>query len=272
VGTVIDPHSVLRVTLSDASGRQLATAQRATVGMNSGAAFWVPIAAENVAAGTPLTVTLTLDSGAPVTVAGAAGGAALSTVDGRDDGLRLVYAGSSVIYQRLDAMPRIRWASRTVVEPDQDRRVALLAGGTLDDDQVVLGSPGPAAAGQPATVRLGRDNTDTVSSTVDARGAGYLVVADADQTGWVATVDGKAADLVPADEGVVAVPVPAGRHTVALHYQTPYHDAGAWLSAGTAAGLGGLVLAEWWWTRRRRRAQPVATGLPAAAEPARTGA
>jgi hypothetical protein len=269
-----DPRSVLRVSLTDASGKQVASAKRLTVGMATGDVFWVPVAAEGVAAGTPLTVTLTLDSTAPVTVAGTAGGAALSTVDGRDDGLRLVYAGSSVIYQRLTALPRVRWASRTVVETDQDRRVALLAGGTLAGDQVVLDSPGPAADGKPATVRLGRDNTDTVSSTVDARGAGYLVVADADQTGWVATVDGRPARLVPADEGVVAVAVPAGRHTVALHYQTPYHDAGAWLSAGTATGLGGLVLAEWWWIRRRRRRPGAAPAVPvpAAAEPVRTGA
>jgi hypothetical protein len=271
--SAVDPHSVLRVTLADASGRQVASAKRLTVGMKTGKVFWVPIAAEGVAAGTPLTVTLTLDSTAPVTVAGTAGATAVSTVDGRDDGLRLVYAGSSVIYQRLNALPRVRWASRTVVEPDQDRRVALLAGGTLADNQVVLDSAGQPTAGKPATVRLDRDNTDTVSSTVDAQGAGYLVVADDDQTGWLATVDGTPADLVPADQGLVAVAVPAGRHTVALRYQTPYHDAGAWLSAGTAAGLGGLVLAEWWWIRRRwHRAEPPAAGIPAAAEPIRTGA
>lgn len=269
-----NPKSAIRVTLTDPSGRQLASARRLTFGMATGHTFFVPIAAEDVKAGTKVTATFTLDGSTPVTVAGAGGGAALSTVTARDgDGLRLVYAGSAVIYQRLNALPRIRWASSTVVEPDQDKRVALLVGGTLKDDQVVLNSAGPAADGKPATIKLGNDNTDTISATVDAQGAGYLVVADADQTGWGVTVDGRDAELVPADQGVVAVHVPAGRHTVALHYQTPYHDAGAWLSAGTAAGLGGLVLVEWWWIRRRRRrAQPAAQAVPAAAEPARTGA
>ena len=58
----------------------------------------------------------------------------------RSSRVRLVHAGAGgAVYQRLDALPRIRWASRSEVV-DPDRQVARLAAGVpantvlLDDD------------------------------------------------------------------------------------------------------------------------------------------
>jgi hypothetical protein len=119
---------------------------------------------------------------------------------------------------------------------------------------VVLDSADDAAdpaEGRPAVLRIEEDGLDAVRATVDADGAGYLVVADALQVGWGVTVDGHPATLVPADEGVVAVAVPAGRHTVALHYQAPRHGLGTWLTGATLAVLVALVAGDWWWERRR---------------------
>ncbi|MBO0868390.1 MAG: YfhO family protein, partial [Micromonosporaceae bacterium] len=224
------------VTIRDASGATVASAQRLTLGIAAGQPFLVPVAADRVAAGTRLTAEFTLHTAAPLTVATAAGPAAtaptalaVDTVSGGDDGLSLAHAGSSVIWDRLTAQPRIRWASRAIVEPDQQARIGLLAGG-VPADQVVLDAPGPAADGRPASVQTTDDGTDRISTTVDAQGSGYLVVADADQVGWAATVDGRGTSLVHADQGVVAVPVPAGRHTVTLHYAAPYGNSGTWIT------------------------------------------
>jgi hypothetical protein len=222
-----------------------------------GQPFIIPVAADGVPAGTPLTAEVTLHTLSPVTVAAAGPTTgdtpAVSTVSGADDGLKLAYAGSSVIYQRLTALPRIRWASQAVVQPDQQSRVKLLASGTLNADQVVLNQSGAPADGKPATVRVGEDGTDTIRTTVDAQGAGYLVVADADQVGWVASVDGRPATLVPADQGVVAVPVGAGTHEVTLSYVAPYGRAGSWISALTLLVLLAVAGADRWLGSAGRR-------------------
>ena len=164
-----------------------------------------------------------------------------------------MHVGGTAIYQRLTALPRIRWASQSEVVAGQYNRVQMLANGQVNSDTVLLSASGPAASGQPGTVHVDEDGLDTVSTTVNAQGLGYLVVADADQAGWNATLDGKKTPLVPADEGVVAVAVPAGTHTITLHFSTPRGTIAYALTAVTIAGLVAVVLGEVWWTRRRRR-------------------
>ncbi len=264
-----DPNSWISVTVQDASGRQVAESKWLTTGINPHTPFMVPVAADSVAAGTQLTATITLHAKAAVTLA-ATGGItpALTTVAGADDGLQLVHVGTNAIYQRLNAQPRIRWASTSQVVTSGTQRVALLAAGKVDANSVLLSSPGPAASGASGSVKIDDDGMDSISTTVDAQGAGYLVVADADQIGWAATVDGKAAKLVPADEGVVAVAVPAGKHTVELHFAAPHGALATAGSVATGVGLVAVVLGEVWWLRRRRKsAESVAIPGPASATP-----
>ncbi|HKT04193.1 MAG TPA: YfhO family protein, partial [Rugosimonospora sp.] len=245
------PDSWISVTVRDAAGATVATAKRLTTGLTAGTPFLVPVAADRVPAGTRLTVELTPHLQQPLRVAATAGTPAVSSVAGADDGLSLAFAGSAVVYERLTAQPRVRWASKAVVQPSQSARVRLLASGSVAADEVVLNAPGAAAGGQPASVRIDQDGTDGVGATVTAQGAGYLVVADADQVGWSATVDGRPAPLVPADQGVVAVPVPAGTHTVALHYTAPYGNAGTWISVLAVVALMVAAAGDRWLLSRR---------------------
>lgn len=249
------------VVIRDASGKQIAESSRLT-GARAGTPFQVAVDADDVPAGSKLTATITLHANAPLTVDADNGLPALDTITNADDGLRLAYVGSSVIYERMNALPRIRWASQSTVVPSQDQRVSMLASGAVADDAVVLSDPGPAASGQPATVQVLNDGTDEITTSVNAQGSGYLVVADADQVGWRATVDGRQADLVKADQGFVAVNVPAGTHTVALRYSLPQQTIGTWLSVTVGLGLLAVPAGEWWWERRRRR-----SGLDGAIEP-----
>jgi hypothetical protein len=248
-----DPNSWLQVTLHDSAGAQVAQSRRLTDGLAADAPFLLPVAADSVAAGTQLTATFTLHATAPLTVAATNGTSpALTTVAGADDGLKLVHVETSAIYQRMTAQPRIRWASNSQVVTDQNQRMQMLAAGQVNGDSVLLSAQGPQAAGRPASVAVQNDGLDTISTTVNASGQGYLVVADADQVGWTATVDGKKTPLVPADEGVVAVPVSAGTHTVTLNFAAPHGTIAYALTAGTAVVLVAVVLGEVWWTRRRR--------------------
>ena len=267
-----DPNSWVEVTVRDASGAQIAMSKRLTSGIGTGVPFTLPVAADSVADGTRLTATVTLHAKAALTVAAVNGSApALTAIAGADDGLKLVHVGTNAIYQRLNAQPRIRWASSSQVVTDQGQRLALLAGGRVPADEVLLNAStnAPKASGEPATVAVTDDGTDTVSTTVDAQGAGYLVVADADQVGWAATVDGQKAALLDADQGVVAVAVPAGRHTVALHFAAPRGTLAYAITVVTVVALVAVVLGEVWWTRRRRKGGPDAvTGDDSAPEAA----
>ncbi|NUP48903.1 MAG: YfhO family protein [Catenulispora sp.] len=246
----------IEVSVSDGSGTVTST-QRLTTGIKTGTEFDVPIALDSAAAHGPRTATITLHTAKtkPLAVQANAGSVALATVvDPGDDDLRLVHAGSSVIYERLNALPRIRWASSAVVVPNAAERVRLLASGSLDTSTVVLNSGTPlsgAGAGTGSVTTL-TDGTDSVGVTLNATDPGYLVVADSDQVGWSATVDGKKAKLVPADQGLVAVQVPAGTHTVTLRYSSPDGGLGGYASAATAFGLAGGVGVETWYARRGR--------------------
>ncbi|MEZ0089260.1 YfhO family protein [Streptacidiphilus sp. EB129] len=247
-----DPSNKISFVVKDATGAVVAQTTESTATLWSGHQFPVPLAADDQAPGTKLTTTITLDATEPLTVAADHGQAALDTVTDADDGLRLAHVGTSAIYQRLNAQPRIRWASTSTVVTDQTARVNLLASGSVTSDQVVLSAPGPAASGRPGTVTVDDDGTDSVSTTVNAQGAGYLVVADADQAGWAASVDGKPTALVAADQGLVAVDVPAGHHTVSLRLAVPHATSALVLSASTAGLMLVAVVGEFCWLRRRR--------------------
>jgi len=185
------------------------------------------------AAGTSLKVAAT-SSGAPV----------LSVVTGRDDGLRLVFADAgAVLYQRTTSLPRIRWASMAIVEPDRDARLGRLAAG-VPPDTVLLDEAAPAASGRPAAVEVLEDSGDRMRVRVRAQGAGYLVVADALQTDWSVSMDGRQTTLRRADHALVAVAVSAGTHEVALTYTPARRPLGAVVTALAIAVLAGLLVAE----------------------------
>lgn len=275
-----DANARLDVVITDSDGAAVARGGRLLSGLAVGEPFWIPIAGEDIPTGTRLTVALTTRSSAGLRVDASGTRPRLSTVTaphenglpagslsrsqgrGAGDGVRLVYAGSAVVWERLHALPRIRWASTAQVEPDPARRVALLASGALGPDTVVLNAapeppspapevdpastPTPTLAGdEPARVWVDGDGMDAISVRVSAPADGYLVIADALQAGWTATVDNRPARLVAADQGVIAVPVAAGNHTVELRYAAPYHNVGGWLSLAAALLAAVLLITGW---------------------------
>ncbi|MGH3648412.1 MAG: hypothetical protein ACRDTM_14700, partial [Micromonosporaceae bacterium] len=147
-----DANPRVDLTLYDLDGNPLASSRRLLYDLGIGKRFWIPIAGENIPRYELLTAKLTLRADKPLTLAGTADKPAVSLVLPRDDGLRLAYAGSAVVYQRLTALPRIRWASSVRVEADPERRVELVASGELGRREVVLDAPYGAADGAPATV------------------------------------------------------------------------------------------------------------------------
>jgi hypothetical protein len=166
-----------------------------------------------------------------------------------DDGLRLAYVDDLVVYERTNALPRIRWAGSSTVEVEPLARLEMLAAGTIPDDVVLLSDEGPEGSGAEGEADVVLDAPTSIEVDVSAAGDGYLVVADAMQQGWRAQVDGRAVDLVAADHAGAAVHVPEGDHTVTLRYRPPGQRAGVALSGLTAVGLAGA----WFWGERRHR-------------------
>ena len=175
-----------------------------------------------------LVAELTLRGDRPLVLSAMAGRPAtprLVIMKPADDGLRLVRAGEASVYERLDALPRIRWAGTSAVEPVASTTIAsLLQGESLPD--VILDEPGPTDVASTAEVEVHEDSGDTIRASVQADGPGYLVVADALSDAFRATVDGEPAELRVADHGYVAVAVSRGAHEVELRYQQPYRGAG----------------------------------------------
>ncbi len=232
----------------------------------------VPLREEIVPGELAITVPAEAASGATVDIRLSledAGGRALALAadpDGRiiadvvhagDDGLRLAYADDLVVYERSRALPRVRWAGAAEVVTEPDERLGRLAAGEVADDTVVLSEQGPAGSGDEGAVTITRDAPTSLAVDVNARGEGYLVVADALQQGWVAEVDGESVDLVDADHAGVAVLVPEGRHEVTLRYASPGQQAGL---AVSAASLAGLAVAWVWGERARERFRRRARG------------
>jgi Bacterial membrane protein YfhO len=246
-----DPFASLQVRVTDAAGTTLASSSRRLYASVRPGPFVVPVAGDGLPTDRPLFAELTLRSDAPLPVAGSDARPQVQLVrPAAGDGLRLRFTDGAAIYERTTVYPRFRWADHTQVIADKTRRLTVLAN-IRDPGRVVLDSPGPAADGKPATVDVRTDGTDGSTVEVDATGAGYLVVADAEQTGWQATVDGRPVDLVKADHALVAVPVPTGRHEVALHATVPGRSRGTVVSAASVVGLGLMVAAPPLWRRRR---------------------
>jgi len=242
------------VTLRDGS-RVIRSGRFDTDDVTAGETFPVAIAGEDLPDGGTSTIT--------VSSSGVAGGLSLASVNGAlacapvtpiADGLKLVYADpGAIIYQRLTAMPRIRWSSRAIVIPNQTEQVDALAKG-VPQDTVVLSAPASAGSGAPGTVAVLEDDGDQISARTTSSGMGYLTVADAmQQDGWSVSVDGKSAALLAADGAMAAVAVPAGSHVVTFTYHAPGQLSGAVLTFLAFVAIVAICVLEY---RRRHRKAP----------------
>jgi hypothetical protein len=246
----------LDVALRDSSGRVVARGRRRLRDQDHALPYFVYFGrGERIAPTTTLQAEVTLRSARPDRVRLAAntdGDVRLIAVRPADDGLRVAYADAGgTIYERLDALPRIRWVSRADVKGAPLTYLAIRDGQARDE--VLLAQRGPAVDGKPADLEVVEDEPDKIRIDVAAQGAGYVVVADAIQSGWQARLDGERTKLRKADHALVAVHVPEGSHTIELVARPSGWRLGILVSLTALVGvlcLLGVVL-----IRRRRGAR-----------------
>ena len=216
---------------------------------------WIPVAAEDLPVGGEAVVRIRLDGadGVMAVRTDELGGPALHGMGNPDDGLRLVYADDVAIWENLNAVQRVRFASDAVVIPDQGERVAVLQT-PLPSELVLLSEQSDHLtdpAGATAVIHRVDDQLDGLEISLTSTGPGWLVIADAMQSGWAVTVNDVPGALVRADHALVGVAIPEGSHVVRLTYEPPGLKTGVGLSVISLFLF--LLLA---WGASRRRALP----------------
>src|SRR5207302_145634 len=108
--------------------------------------LWVPVSGEPAS---PQRLRLSISDSSGITLrTDATGKPVVAAIVGDEDGLRLAFAGPAVIYERLNALPRVRWMSASRVVPRRPDRLHLLKQ-SASRSIVLLHAPAPQASGRP---------------------------------------------------------------------------------------------------------------------------
>jgi hypothetical protein len=165
--------------------------------------------------------------------------------------LRLVWEGTSRVYENLSVLPRAFLVYRTRVLTDERAMDRALRDPDFDPSaMVLLEGKGPTFSGpvDPAsTVRIADYQPERLVIEVSSRYDGVLVLADSWFPGWEATVDGVSTQILRANLLLRAVPIPAGNHRVVFEYDPASFRLGVFISAfafliAVSLGVAGSLL------------------------------
>ncbi len=208
----------LEATVSSTKGEVLAQGRKRIYKTTKGS-MTIPVTGENIKVGEKIMISIKLSgSQGSLTLAAHDKKPLINLLVPNKDGIKLVYAkGDTVIWERQNSLPRIRWATKTKISEDNNKELKLI-NDDLAPDTILLDRPVSPISGRPAKVEIISDDGDRMKIKVRAKGDGYLVVADSLQQGWGATTDGESTDLLSADYAMAAVYVPEGEHQIILSY------------------------------------------------------
>lgn len=256
---LVSDNGVLQVSIvRDSDGQVIGTSEYRLNGA-PGRDGLLAIAGEDIAEGTSWHLELRLTETASSIDLGtvSTGEVTAGALRAADDNLKLVHAGDALIFQRLSAGHRIRWASSELAVENENERVPALESGNISLDTAMLESSSDLkglSGGTTATVTSRDVNTDHIEITAESTGAGWVVVDDPLRDGgWSATIDGASAELVEVDNAGVAVYVgSAGTHTIEVTYTAPGFRVGASMTILAWLVLAASVVGGWLHSRRRR--------------------
>lgn len=161
----------------------------------------------------------------------------------RDNGFKLTLEYAYANVWERERPPIARLVTEVVVEPDADRRLALVD--ELPDDVAIVEDAPPSSLGSPPSdgqVEVRELDDESVSLRVETDEPALLVLADPWYPGWSVTVDGEAADLQRVNHAFRGVYLGPGEHEVEFHYVERYLRPGILLSVVFLVGLGVVAL------------------------------
>jgi len=148
--------------------------------------------------------------------------------------LRLVWEGTSRVYENLSVMPRAFLVYRTQVLGNGGEMDRALRDPTFDPNDVVLFEGEGAALSGPVDpaprVGISDYQPERVVVEVSSRYDGILVLADSWFPGWKAAVDGIPTKILRGNLLLRAVAIPAGSHRVVFEYDPASFRLGAMVS------------------------------------------
>jgi hypothetical protein len=156
-----------------------------------------------------------------------------------DSRLRSLWALGAVVYERLDARPRIEIADAIEGIADEGERLDRLVS-SRDTDVLILEDDRPLTQLAGGVAQLMEDSGEKLTVDVESIGDGYLVVRDANAPGWRAFVDGEPTEILDADHAYRAVQVPEGRSIVTMIYAPHSRVVGFWVAAAAILVFFGL--------------------------------
>ena len=167
--------------------------------------------------------------------------------------------GSEVVVENLNVLPK-GWLVPAVAQvPDPRQTLAILQNPSFDPRRVGLvestppipmADPRTPVAGPPGTVAVVRYEGERVEITAEAPRNSLLILGDKYYEGWRATVDGQPATIYPVNRILRGVYLTPGRHTESCAFEPFSFRAGKYLTLGSFA-LFGLVLVREILLRRR---------------------
>ncbi|MGD0266693.1 MAG: hypothetical protein ABSD47_17320 [Candidatus Methylomirabilota bacterium] len=128
-------------------------------------------------------------------------------------------------YRNTHVLPRVFWAERVVVAPDENHMRSEVLRGDLSGVAVVEGTGPTSGFSQGST----SDHAKVVEAadgylTVEAESqtSRFLVISEIWHPGWRALLDGRPLPIVRADLALMGAWLPAGRHRLVLEFR-PLH-------------------------------------------------
>jgi len=160
------------------------------------------------------------------------------------------------VFENPSALDRAYIVHQWVVEPDEDKRNALMLSSRFNPHrQVALtAEPGLAASADSAvsaadTVTIDTYENDRITLRTASSADGILVLSDNWYPAWRGYLDGRPVEVLRANSAFRGVILPAGRHTVEFRYESRTHTTGKML---TLAGLLYVLVVAGWHLRPRR--------------------
>jgi hypothetical protein len=148
-------------------------------------------------------------------------------------------------YRNTRVLPRVFWAERVVVVPDENHMRSEILRGDLSGVAVVEGTGPTSGFSQGST----SDQAKVVEAadgylTVEAESqtSRFLVISEIWHPGWRALLDGRPLRIVRADLALMGAWLPAGRHRLVLEFRPLHWRTALRISVFSACALLALVV------------------------------